>query len=238
MSREGFMARTSEGERAAHDLFLRRMAACGVPFEDACAYAAGNAEAVRLDAAVRPYRFVCPGDVISVGSTTLRVIDTAGHTADHRALYDERRGLLFSGDHVLFDVAPSVDAYPGARDGLGMYVANLHAMCDLPVRVAFPGHGDAIRQGFAERACTIAQKKMRRCKRALYAVQECPGLTGAALARRVFARRTLEQWQALPPLSRYYFLLEAFVCLQHLYVQGRIERMLGSDGVWRYVVCR
>lgn len=236
MSEAGFSLRTQAGERRAHDVFLRRMMACGASFEDACAYAAGNAEAVRLDADAGRYRFVRDGDVLRVGRRRFRVVDTAGHTIDHQALYDEENGLLFGGDHVLFDVAPSVDACPGATDGLGLYLANLRKMHAMPIRAAFLGHGDTVREGLAARADAIAEKKMRRCLRVFDAVRSGPGATGEALARAALARKDASAWRSLPPLSRYYFLLDAFVCLQHLCATGRVERMPGAvDAAWRYV---
>jgi glyoxylase-like metal-dependent hydrolase (beta-lactamase superfamily II) len=51
-------------------------------------------EAIRVD---RRYR---DGQVLEAGSTELRVIYAPGHTADSFCLYEEQRGLLFTGDAV------------------------------------------------------------------------------------------------------------------------------------------
>ncbi|MDO4443360.1 MAG: MBL fold metallo-hydrolase [Slackia sp.] len=238
MSEAGFSLHMPEGERRVHDSFLRRMMACGVSFDDACAYAVCNAEPVKLDVHAASYRFISAGDVISVGKHRFCVVDTAGHTPDHQVLYDAANGLLFGGDHVLFDVAPAVDAFPESIDGLGLYLANLHKVHSMPVAAAFLGHGDVVCEGLAERADAIAAKKMRRCERLFDAVERNPGMTGEALACGVLARKDEASWRALPALSRYYFLLDAFVCLQHLYAMGCVKRVPGdADVVWRYIAC-
>jgi glyoxylase-like metal-dependent hydrolase (beta-lactamase superfamily II) len=40
-------------------------------------------------------------ETLRFGDRELRVIPTPGHTKGHVVYLDERRGLLFSGDHVL-----------------------------------------------------------------------------------------------------------------------------------------
>ena len=48
-----------------------------------------------------PTRTVVDGERIDLGDRILRVMHTPGHTVDSICLYDERDGLLFSGDTVL-----------------------------------------------------------------------------------------------------------------------------------------
>ena len=96
-------------------------------------------------------RFVSPdipevlledGDVISNGSFEFDVLRTPGHSPGHICLYEPRRRLLFSGDHVLFDTTPHVGFNPQSGDNpLGDYISSLERMKGLRVNFVFPGHG-------------------------------------------------------------------------------------------------
>ena len=47
------------------------------------------------------------GSEIRVGRHVFKVISTPGHTVGHMALYEERSGICFTGDHVLFVITPA-----------------------------------------------------------------------------------------------------------------------------------
>ena len=89
-----------------------------------------------------PERMLDDGDVISNGSFEFEVLWTPGHSPGHICLYEPRKRLLFSGDHVLFDTTPHVGFHPQSGDNpLGDYVSSLKMMERLKVNFVFPGHG-------------------------------------------------------------------------------------------------
>jgi glyoxylase-like metal-dependent hydrolase (beta-lactamase superfamily II) len=72
----------------------------------------------------------------------LRVVPTPGHTRGHVVYLDERRGLLFSGDHVLPHITPSIGfelGEPGLP--LGDYLDSLELMTAFPDARLLPAHG-------------------------------------------------------------------------------------------------
>ena len=237
LSEAAFDLRQPALRAAVHDRFLRRMLAAGASEDDARGYAAANAEAVAFEPGARPWRFVREGDVLSVGRYSFSVVGTAGHTPDHLALYEPRCGVLFGGDHVLMGAAPSVDAFPGSEDGLGLYLANLRKAADLPVRTTLPGHGEPIFGSLGPRAAEIARRKEERCEDVRAAVARLPECGLETLARTAVLRAAPETWRRLRPMARYYALLEAFAAVQHLCAQGRVRR-LPDEGcaTWRYRV--
>ena len=103
------------------------------------------------DASLWMNQFVAPeppdillddGNTISNGSFKIQVIRTPGHSPGHICLYEPRKRLLFSGDHVLFDTTPHVGLNPQSGDNpLGDYISSLQKLRDLKVSFVLPGHG-------------------------------------------------------------------------------------------------
>jgi hydroxyacylglutathione hydrolase len=76
---------------------------------------------------------------IPVGSLTLRVIETPGHTEGGICLYEEEQGILFSGDTLFKGSIGRTDFPGGSWETL---MASLKALKELPDEtVVFPGHG-------------------------------------------------------------------------------------------------
>lgn len=82
------------------------------------------------------------GDKISNGSFEIEVLRTPGHSPGHICLYEPRKKLLFSGDHVLYDTTPHVGFNPQSGDNpLEDYISSLKKLEKLKVNFVFPGHG-------------------------------------------------------------------------------------------------
>lgn len=69
--------------------------------------------------------FLKDNDELSVGKTTLKVVETPGHSLHHICLYDARNKILFSGDHVLPDITPNIRFPFEEEDSLGEYLDSL-----------------------------------------------------------------------------------------------------------------
>ena len=89
-----------------------------------------------------PDEFVADGAILDLGRRRLRAIHTPGHTIGHFVYHDEERSVLFSGDHVLPHITPSIafeEAPPQAP--LSDFLASLQLMRELPDALLLPGHG-------------------------------------------------------------------------------------------------
>lgn len=79
---------------------------------------------------------------LTVGARNLDAIHTPGHTQGHYVFADTAEGLLFSGDHVLPTITPSIGFEPAlAEQPLGDFMASLARMRDLPDLRLLPAHG-------------------------------------------------------------------------------------------------
>ncbi|MGW2718801.1 MBL fold metallo-hydrolase [Streptomyces sp. NPDC001492] len=76
------------------------------------------------------------------GDARLTVVPTPGHTQGHVVYLDQARGLLFSGDHVLPHITPSIGfELGGPALPLGDYLDSLHLMTRLADARLLPAHG-------------------------------------------------------------------------------------------------
>jgi glyoxylase-like metal-dependent hydrolase (beta-lactamase superfamily II) len=98
------------------------------------------------------------GDVIDLGDRQFRVLHLPGHSPDSIALFDERDGLFFSGDAIYDDVL--IDDLPDSDRTA--YRATMARIIDLPVRIAYGGHGESFS---GERMRAIARRYIKGSER-------------------------------------------------------------------------
>ena len=79
-------------------------------------------------------------EILEVGDYRLVSVSTPGHTDGHMCLYEPEKRLLFSGDHVLGDITPNIQAWSDENDPLDMYLKSLEKVVGLDVELCLPGH--------------------------------------------------------------------------------------------------
>jgi len=84
------------------------------------------------------------GDALSVGSLTLRVVHTPGHSPGHICLFLEEERVLFSGDNVLGTGTTAIPPPPSGD--MAQYLDSLRRMQALDAALICPGHGPVIRE--------------------------------------------------------------------------------------------
>lgn len=81
------------------------------------------------------------GETVPVGSFSLEVIFTPGHDPGHIVLYESNQKILFSGDHVLPVITPSVGLQTESSiNPLGNFLNSLNKVRQLDARLVLPGH--------------------------------------------------------------------------------------------------
>jgi glyoxylase-like metal-dependent hydrolase (beta-lactamase superfamily II) len=86
----------------------------------------------------RVNRSLVDGDTIDLGDRVLTVLHLPGHSPGSIGLYDERGGVLFSGDVVCN--GPLIDDIVGCD--IDDYIKTMHRLRELPVAVVHAGHED------------------------------------------------------------------------------------------------
>jgi glyoxylase-like metal-dependent hydrolase (beta-lactamase superfamily II) len=92
-----------------------------------------------------PDRWLLDGVDLHLETRRLRVIATPGHTRGHVVFHDPEARVLFTGDHVLPHITPSIGVeLPRAlspETPLRSYLASLQLMLRLPDSDLLPAHG-------------------------------------------------------------------------------------------------
>jgi glyoxylase-like metal-dependent hydrolase (beta-lactamase superfamily II) len=179
-----------------------------------------------------PDEWLAPGD-ISLAARTLQAIPTPGHTRGHLCFWDMAGGLLFSGDHVLPHITPSIGFEPAlASLPLADYLQSLRLIRELPDAALLPAHGPPAASVHARVDALLAHHAVR-LEAAEHAVSR-----GAATAFEVAEMLTwTRRERALADLDDYsqmLAVLEAAAHLDVLVVQHRLYAGEG-DGITGYV---
>ena len=112
----------------------------GAPQEDVDSFGEEARAFVHLVRFARDPAPLSAGDELNGWS----VLHLPGHADGHLALL--RDGILVAGDTLLGSISPNIGLYPDSRpDPLADYFTSLARIAELAPRVAFPGHGEPIR---------------------------------------------------------------------------------------------
>ena len=101
---------------------------------------------------------IVDGSLIDYTGGFLRVIHTPGHARDHVCFFDDARGILFSGDHIVGEGTVFISPQGG---GMAAYVASLERLLALDVQAIFPAHGPVIEPGRPKIEEYLAHRRMR-----------------------------------------------------------------------------
>jgi glyoxylase-like metal-dependent hydrolase (beta-lactamase superfamily II) len=107
-------------------------------------YAGRVAEWRNEAAQAAPEELVSDGDALRVGSLTLRMVHSPGHTAGHLSPFLEDDRVLFAGDNVL-GLGTTVVPPPPHGD-MAQYIASLQKMQALNAELMCCGHGPVVKQ--------------------------------------------------------------------------------------------
>jgi len=93
-----------------------------------------------------PYKPIHPGESRTVGDYCLEVAALPGHTRGELGFFDRKHKFIFSGDHVLEEVAPIVSNIGEFPNALSAYLRTLREAAERFSDYLFvPGHGAPFR---------------------------------------------------------------------------------------------
>jgi glyoxylase-like metal-dependent hydrolase (beta-lactamase superfamily II) len=169
------------------------------------------------------------GAVVEMRSRRLRVVHTPGHTRGHVVFADEEHRLLFSGDHVLPHITPSLGFEPYS-DGRALidYLASLARVRTLPADRVLPAHGPDF-SGLAERVDALGEHHAARLDACLAAVRSgCRSVLEVAQALR-WTRRE-RRYDELDLFNRLLAVIETAAHLELLVARATLTAV-DRDGV-------
>lgn len=171
---------------------------------------------------------------VELGARVLDAIETPGHTRGHLVYADRSAGLMFTGDHVLPTITPSIGYEPVPTPlPLADFLASLAKVRALPDLTMLPAHGPAGGSVHRRVDGLLAhhEERLRRCR-------ECavgqPVTAYSTAAELPWTRRDLP-FAGLDDYSAALAVLETRAHLEVLVVTGDAIRRV-TDGVVSYQV--
>lgn len=165
---------------------------------------------------LHPHTLLYGGETIAILDGCLEAIWTPGHSPGHLCLYERRRRLLFSGDHMLENISPNIGWQP-EEDPLGAYLESLRKTAELDIDLILPSHGPPFR-GHREWIANAFAHHRERCDRILELLQGAPKAAHALVA---------ELW--IRPLSRFHYRFAIYEVLAHLEYLRRLGQVRRDD---------
>jgi len=167
------------------------------------------------------------GSVIQMGDYRLKCLLTPGHTEGHICLYEEEKQLLFSGDHILYDITPHIESWSYEVNSLKNYMRSLDMVRNLPVKLVLPGH----RNFFTDLKGRVDELKEHHEMRALEVLEVLGKKTMSAydIAAQMTWDIDCENWEQFPTAQKWFAVGEAIAHLLYLQSDGQIIRHQGEQ---------
>ncbi|NMH77070.1 MBL fold metallo-hydrolase [Pseudonocardia xinjiangensis] len=166
------------------------------------------------------------------GKRVLQAVATPGHTQGHLVFADQAGELLFSGDHVLPRITPSIgfEAAP-ARRPLADFLTSLELVRARPDAALLPAHGPVGRR-VHERVDKLIAHHAKRLDATLGALQDGRSTAYEVAAALPWTRRD-RRLEELDPFNAMLATLETAAHLDVLVERG-VVRSVETDGVNHY----
>ncbi len=168
------------------------------------------------------------GDRLDMGAHQWRVVVGSGHSPEHACLWNEKEGVLVSGDQVLPRISSnvSVNITEPDADPLGEWLASIDKLLSvIPADViTCPAHGEPFK-GLHVRLTALRDEHRMRLYKLAEAIADAP-LRAVDCFSMLFNRPIAEHNAGLATG-------EALAHLKRLEVEGRVRRE-DRDGVWWY----
>jgi glyoxylase-like metal-dependent hydrolase (beta-lactamase superfamily II) len=212
---------TGEPSRAMHD----RLVSEGFP-EDLLTHieAVNPARVSSLDRLTSQFYGLSDGEILRAGAYALRTVVVPGHTPSNTMFWIEKQRILFTGDHVLFDITPNITAWAGIEDALGNYLGSLRKAWNYPAILALPGHRKP--GNYQERVQYLLKHHEHRLAQSFSIVVGTPGLTAYEIASRMTWRIRSDNWETFPAVQKRYAVGECLSHLDYLRKRKQIERKM------------
>ena len=181
-----------------------------------------------------PALLVDDGAVILLGQLVVRCVHTPGHTPGHMALYLPKQKLLFSGDHILFDITPNIAVWNGVPHSLEDYLNSLEKIRGLDIQATFPAHRHGESDVY-QRINALQEHHRERLEEIRQVVETHPGFSAYQIAGMITWSARGLAWEQFPPHQKWFAMGETLAHLQYLCAQGQVVQ-IEKSGSLHYIV--
>ena len=175
------------------------------------------------------FHIVKDNDEIRVGDYKLQCIETPGHSPGHICLYEPEKKILFSGDHILFDITPNITHWTIMKNSLGSYLSSLDKVYPLETEMVLPGH----RKGMKNHRKRIEElrrhheERLNEVLKALKSGSKTAYDIGSYLTWDIVTES--DSWDMFPPTQKWFAIGETLAHLVYLEEEHKIKKEITAD---------
>jgi glyoxylase-like metal-dependent hydrolase (beta-lactamase superfamily II) len=176
------------------------------------------------------YRRLMDGMDLTIGGRAWRCISGFGHAPEHIALYCESLNVLIGGDMMLPRISTNVSVYEAEPESnaLALFLESIDKFRSLPAdTLVLPSHGKPF-TGLHTRIAQLHDHHRARLTDVLQACSQKP--CSAADILPVLFERTMDLHQTTFAMG------ESIAHLHALWFDGKLQRALDADGIYRFTI--
>ena len=192
------------------------------------------AEAIEISRKINPARAFAPsklfdaikiqdGHKINIDGNEITCILTPGHTPGHMCLYIEDKKIMFTGDHVLFDITPNITSWNEVSDALADYIKSLEKIRSYDVETALPSHRLSSKN-FYDRIEELLEHHKERIAECLEIVKAIPDSDAYTIASKMKWSMRGKDWSEFPVQQKWFAVGETLSHLDYLINKGEVEK--------------
>ena len=179
------------------------------------------------------FTYISDDDILEYGGRKLCVVGAPGHSPGQKCLYDEESGTMFLGDHILFDITPTVQIWDESGQELESYMDALRRFRGFNIKNPLPGHR-GVSCSVNERIEQILHHHRLRLEETVSVVSARPDMTAYEIASHMTWHIRAKSWREFPITQKWFAVGEILAHLRYLEHRGTILRY-EEDGLARYV---
>ncbi|MGC8622054.1 MAG: MBL fold metallo-hydrolase [Caldisphaera sp.] len=166
------------------------------------------------------------GEGLDYADYHLKAVLTPGHTPGHMCLYDEEKKVLFSGDHILFDITPNISYWKG-HESLGEYLKSLDKIYALEVSLTLPGHRNYSKD-VKKRILELKEHHKKRLNEIINALKDGPK-NAWQIAKYISWDLKYNDWEQIALTQKWFIVDETIAHLHYLENKGIITGELENE---------
>lgn len=208
--------------------YNRRLIEEGFPAEDILTQKKENPVVIYAPKEIFAAESIKDGESFFVGDYEFESVSTPGHTPGNTCLYLKKEKIMFTGDHILFDISPNITCWPFVRNSLEDYLISLDKITSYDIDLALPAH----RKNEMDVYERIAQLKSHHHKRLqeIFAVVKKQDYQNAyEIAGQLKWSLRENTWQTCPIRQRWFATGETLSHLDYLVQMNRIIKVKDGD---------